>query len=179
VGTCRLIIHLLAAPPSGDILLIGGPKKCQGEFTDLPEGAAVRAEFEKKTYEWRLTYQGGQSKSDIMLTSPRISAADGRLLPYVTGKKAKIFQFDRAVVESAYREFYRQVDAQQTPIEAGTLAFPGAEGYGAYAKGGRGGKVLFVTNLNDSGPAVCARRLRRKARARRSFVLAVCLKLRG
>ena len=27
VGTCRLIIHLLAAPPSGDILLIGGPKK--------------------------------------------------------------------------------------------------------------------------------------------------------
>jgi len=43
--TCKLILHLLAAPPSGDILLIGGPKKCQGEFTDLPEGGAVRAEF--------------------------------------------------------------------------------------------------------------------------------------
>lgn len=42
----------------------------------------------------------------------------------------------------------RPYDLKQAKIPA----FPGAEGGGMYTVGGRGGKVLTVTNLNDDGP---------------------------
>src|ERR1051326_1829600 len=152
VGTCRLRINLLAMPPSGDLLLIGSANACRGAFTDLPEGGAVRAEFGGKTYQWKLTYRGGANRRDVMLTDARVSDAGRRSVPYLTERKAKEFRFEHAIVESAYRELYRQSDLQDPLVGGAPLAFPGAEGYGAYAKGGRGGKVLFVTNLNDSGP---------------------------
>ena len=42
-------------------------------------------------------------------------------------------------------------NSKPTPVKETALSFPSAEGFGQNTTGGRGGKVIYVTNLNDSG----------------------------
>ena len=61
----------------------------------------------------------------------------------------------------------------QTDRAAGDLpAFPGAEGFGATTPGGRGGRIIKVTNLNGSGPGSLQRAC--SARGPRIVVFDTC-----
>jgi autotransporter-associated beta strand protein len=60
-----------------------------------------------------------------------------------------------------------------TTAAAQIPAFPGAEGYGGYARGGRGGDVYIVTNLNASGAGSFRNGIETVPAAGRTIVFAV------
>jgi hypothetical protein len=67
----------------------------------------------------------------------------------VAWEKAKIVIAKEAKQGKPYIPWAaRPTDLPQSELPA----FPGAEGGGAYSFGGRGGRVIVVKNLNDSGP---------------------------
>jgi len=136
---CRLHIVLSAVPPREDITLVATHVRIRGTFDDLPEGSEITADYEHKTYRWQLTYRGGVSGHDLLLKNKSEYAADAplthvRAMPEIP----KPLWVDCPV----YPPFAPDTNA---------LAFRGAEGFGAYTPGGRGGKVIEVTNLNDDG----------------------------
>lgn len=72
------------------------------------------------------------------------------------GKMAKA-RFDKVmpIVEAeakAGRPYIPWAAKPEDLPQSKMVAFPGAEGGGAYTAGGRGGKVYVVSNLNDDGP---------------------------
>ena len=72
-------------------------------------------------------------------------------------KKRSDAMFEKAMVvmkkEEAAGKPYIPWAAKASDLpQAKIPAFPGAEGGGAYSFGGRGGRVIVVTNLNDYGP---------------------------
>ena len=95
-----------------------------------------------------LTYKGLEADTEYMF---KVKAKAGSLeSPYSEAVSART-----AAGQEPGPGQYADYDSFKIPSyedEHGkTLAFPGAEGGGMYVTGGRGGKVIHVTNLNDSG----------------------------
>ena len=142
-GRCHLQVTLNAVPPREDITLISTHVAIRGTFDDLPEGSEVTAQYQDRTYRWRLTYRGGAEGHDLVLKN-RSEYPEGAPVTHV-----------RAVPEAPaplWREHPLFRLSSEIPLSKNVPAFPGAEGFGAFTPGGRNGKTLYIDNLNDAGP---------------------------
>ena len=136
------------ATPTG-LALISATKTSLTFQWDAVSGASA--------YEWRLLEDGTQKFTNLVDTPDAVveSLSPGTTYSFsvrsiVDGLKSSWSSSVTATTESD-TEYYAQFAIPAVEEDGVARAFPGAEGGGMYTTGGRGGKVLHVTNLNDSG----------------------------
>lgn len=138
-GSVHLEVSLRAVPPREDITLVSAHVAPMGTFDGMPEGTEITADYGGKSYRWALTYHGGPNHTDLVLQNRSAYGGDDP----VTHVRS---------IPQPPAPLWREHPVYPLAIAAGTPAFPGAEGYGAYSRGGAGGRTIEVTNLADSGP---------------------------
>jgi hypothetical protein len=136
---CRLEIALRAVPPREDVTLVSCRVPIRGTFDDLPEGSEIAANFRDRVFRWKVTYHGGTGGHDLVLLNRSDYAAGDPVSHVRSAPEAP------DPLWSKHRSF-------PLAIAAGEPAFAGAEGYGGYTVGGRGGRTVYVDNLDDAGP---------------------------
>lgn len=139
-GRAALKIALSAVPPADDITLISAHVRPHGTFDGLPEGSEISANYGGQTYRWKLTYRGGENQCNLTLKREEPWPTTSQLTHALPVAPPPVPLWLK----------YPLYDLRNLP--SGQPAFAGAEGFGAYTRGGKGGKTVYVDNLDDSGP---------------------------
>ncbi|TYR37252.1 pectate lyase [Sphingobacterium phlebotomi] len=147
------------------LVLVACSKDVQDETSSTlppPESFTITTESKSATFEWDavdkadgyfLEIGTNSSFSEIVAktdTTQQTKVQFSGLMPS-TGYYARlraIHKTNPSFTSNRLVEAFTTKEEEQPEL---ALAFPGADGYGKTTTGGRGGRVIKVTNLNDAG----------------------------